>query len=378
MLKQIVTYLLIIAGCGVMYISTSLTRMEEISSVRNDSDAWWGAHNSGDKGDLVNMAYLDYIRKFHSERDYDFHRPGIAAENNINLYMQGDSYTFKIPDSAFLGVNRYEYAWVGKQGLAYDLDTNKKNILLIARTERYIRSYFDNLGMLQHIFNKTKGTEYYKYAHDVTEYTSSVDNIARRFIPGPVDKWLNKMFNKNINQNLEYNLFNYNILNAPRLAKAWLNYEVFSRASGNVTIADDGDRLFLTETIDRNKIFSSYSTITDEEYNNLKNNMNILYDYYMGEGFDEMYMVIIPNPVTVLAPGGYNGLIPRLQNDTELNMKFIDVYSAFNKSDENIYRPGDTHWNDNGIQLWLHIVNDTLQKWNKPDADNSLVSASAQ
>ncbi len=144
-------------------------------------------------------------------------------------------------------------------------------------------------------------------------------------------------------------------------------------------ISDEGDRLFLTETIDSKDICSSYSAITDEEYNNIRNNMNVLYDYYREEGFDEMYISVIPNPVTILEPEGYNGLIPRLQNDTALRMKFIDVYSVFKETDKYIYRPGDTHWNDNGIQLWIQTVNDTLRRWNNMAvADNGLVSSSAQ
>ncbi len=232
MVKQIITYLLIIAGCGVIYISTSLKRMGEISAVRNESDAWWAAHNSSNKGDLVNMSYLDYTKKFHSERDYDFHKPEYAGGDNVNLYVQGDSYTFKIPDSAFLGVNRYEYAWVGRKVIEYDFDSTKKNIMLLERTERYIRSYFNSLEMLWHVYSKAKGTEHDKYAGVWTPPpATSVDRMTRRFIPESVDEVLTKMFNKNINQNLEYNLFNYNILNAPRLAKAWLNYSIFSRAS---------------------------------------------------------------------------------------------------------------------------------------------------
>lgn len=366
MLRKLLIYLLIVLGLGILYISTSKKWMERVSSIRNESNGWWGVHESSDKGDLLNMAYLDLITKFHSKRDYSFHKPQQPGPSNINLYMQGDSYTFKIPDSAFYGVNRYEYVWVGTKSIAYNMDTTKKNILIIERAERYVRIHYSGLDLLQEVYDSAKGPEYEKLAGGtgVQPQVTSAEAMTD-IIPPKVDTFISKFFNENINQNIEYNLFNYNILNAPRLIKAWLNYHVFKRASGNVSVSADGNRLFIAETLNPGRPESSYSLISSEEYNNIVRNLNILYDYYRNEGFDEMYLAIIPNPVTIHEPKGYNNLIPRLQSDTALRMKFIDIYQTYKSSDTVIYRPGDTHWYNSGMQMWINTVNDTLRKWNK-------------
>lgn len=365
MVKRLVTYLLILGGIGLLYISTSHSSMERISAVRNDLQTVWGVHDCTDKGDLVNMAYLDYVTKFHSTRDYVFNRPAYNGPANVDLYMEGDSYTFKIPDTAYAGLHKYEYAWVGRKGIRYELDTSRTNILIIERVERYIRNYFGQLYVLNNVHAANTDFQYRDFSENNAQTNTSIGRLSA-LIPDKVDHYLQKMFNPNINSNLEYNLFNYKLLNAPRLAKAMLNYKIFNRASGDVTIADNGQQLYLSHTTDLHNDGSSYASISEQEYTALVNNLNYIYDYYKKDGFDEVYVAIIPNPVTILEPDGYNNLIPRLQHDASVKMKFIDSYTAFKQTNKVIYRPGDTHWYNEGLQTWLGIVNDTLAKWNEP------------
>lgn len=357
MLKTISTYLFIFLGIGVLYISTSKKMMEKISAVRNESDAWWGVSSSTNKGDLVGMAYLDYVDKFVSKRDYVFHKPVYDGDKEINLYLHGDSYTFKIPDTAFLALNRYEYAWVYNQHIQYELDSTKKNILILEHAERYITTFYSGLDLLKLVYDKQTGSGYDSIMSDMAMVEKTVLTATEG------DGWLDKLFNKNINQNLEYNLFNYNGLYAPRYAKAWLNYSLFHRASGNVVVSENGNQLFINETIGRSKKTSSQYPISNDEYDGIVRNLNLLYNYYKAEGFDEVYLAMIPNPVTILQPDGYNMLIPKLQNDARLKIKCIDIYSQYKATDTKIYRPGDTHWNSYGQQLWIDAVNHQLQQW---------------
>ena len=46
-------------------------------------------------------------------------------------------------------------------------------------------------------------------------------------------------------------------------------------------------------------------------------------------------------------------------------MPMIDVYSAFAGSPDpgKLYRVGDTHWNNNGLQVWIRLVNQILSDW---------------
>lgn len=363
MLKRILTYTLIVSGIGILYISTSKDVMSKISGIRNETVKWYGAHNSMDKGDLVNMSYLDYIKKFHSERALNFSKPAYVGPEDVNLYLHGDSYTFKIPDSAFAGVNRYEYAWVYQKHIAYNLDTTKVNILVLEHAERYLRIFYGGLDLLKIVYNAEHGSVYDSIAAHLPQ-PSIAEPVHEAFEGTIFHDVFKNVFNSNINQNLEYNLFNYNILNAPRLAKASLNYRLFNRASGNVSISENGNNLYLKETTDRDYQGSSYNTIPQHEYEAMVRNLNILYEHYKSEGFDEVYLAPIPNPVTILEPYGYNQLIPRLQDDEQLNIKFIDIYSTYTSTDKKVYRPGDTHWNSTGAQMWVDKVNEKLVEWN--------------
>lgn len=364
-MKSILSYILIIIGIVILYISTSRDVMRIITEKRNDTDAWWGAHNSMDKGDLVNMAYLDYAEKFHSERGYVFSKPQNDGFEDIDLYLNGDSYTFKIPDSAFRCVNRYEYAWVYLKHIQYKLDTTKRNILILEHAERYVPIFYSGLDLLKVVYSADQGSAYDRVAADMPP-PELAPPVHEAFSETLFHKLFKNAFNDNVNQNIEYNLFNYNFLNMPRLVKATMNYQFFNRASGNVVISKDGNNLYLKETTDANEKGSSYYQLPDAEYNTIVNNMNVLYEHYIAEGFDEVYLAPIPNPVTISEPSGYNELIPRLQQDATLKMKCIDVYSIYKETSEKIYRPGDSHWNNVGMQLWLEAVNDTLRNWCTP------------
>ena len=97
-------------------------------------------------------------------------------------------------------------------------------------------------------------------------------------------------------------------------------------------------------------------------------NLNATFEYYKKDGFDEVYLSIIPNPVTILQPLNYNGLIPALQNPIRLKGTFIiDMYSLFSQDPNpgRLYRIGDTHWSNMGIQVWLKYVNAELKKQNR-------------
>lgn len=368
MLKTISIYLFILLGIGVLYISTSKKVMEKISAARNDNDAWWGVSSSANKGDLVGMAYLDYVDKFVSKRDYIFQKPVYDGDKAINLYLHGDSYTFKIPDTAFAALNRYEYAWVYNQHIQYELDPTKKNILILEHAERYVTSFYSGLDLLKLVYNKQTGSDY----DSMMSATAILEKTVLTDAGG--DGWLDNLFNKNINQNLEYNLFNYNGLNAPRYAKAWLNYSLFNRASGNVVVSENGKQLYINETIGTKKKGSSQYTFSADEYACIVRNLNKLYDYYKAEGFDEVYLAMIPNPVTILEPERYNMLIPKLQSDAGLKIKCIDIYNKYKTADSIIYRPGDTHWNSYGQQLWIGAVNHQLQQWSSLEDSISVVA----
>ena len=171
---------------------------------------------------------------------------------------------------------------------------------------------------------------------------------------------LDDFFNKNINQAIQFNVFDYNFIIPMFEYKAALNYYLFNRASGDAVISNDRKYLLLRQTITKTDATSSYSPLQPNESEHIVDALNKIYDYYKSAGFNEVYLSVVPNPVTILQPVGYNNLIPLVQTNTHLKMKVIDLYAVFKHSDQDLYWHGDTHWNYTGIKIWLDMVNRLL------------------
>ena len=338
-------------GLVVLWASTSRTAMQYITSHR-DVDKWWGTYQYLN-GDLVSMSYLDFVTAFNvPNARYGFKHPVYDGPRNMALYLDGDSHTWHLHDSDFAGLAAFHY-FERNHGTRYHLDTTQRNILLIEISERYLESYFSGLHMFEEVGDSLQG----KQAAMLMPLQKQGEATHAAGFMG-LDEGL--LFNKYINQNLQCNLFNYNFIMPMFEAKAALNYYVFNRASGDVVISDDRRFLFYKETVSHTDVGSSYYPVSPGEAAHIVDVLNTVYDHYRSAGFAEVYISIVPNSATIMQPQGYNGLIPMVQNDTRLKMKVIDIYSVFKRSDEVYFRPGDTHWNFKGKQLWLDTVNARL------------------
>ncbi len=348
MLKRVLTYCLIVLGLAVLFLSTSKDMMQKISDARNEHDEWWGSHFAYE-GDLVGMSYLYYVKDFHKPRQRVFAPRNCDNGKAVNLVLSGDSYTMHFRDTDFCA-DRFQYGRRFFGSLDYEIDSSKKNVLIIESTERVVRNYFANNRMANEVKLKVVKTE-------LTFIANKVNGIVQAGITVPD---FTIFFNDNINQNIEYNLFNYNFISPIRKLKALMTYKAFNRASGNVVVADNGDRIFLKETTsDKQK--EGYATpISDKEIDKLVEVFNDLNARYKAAGFDDVYLSLIPNAVTIYQPEGYNMLIPRIQNNKALKMKVIDIYTPFMQKPDGMFWKGDTHWSNAGADVWLKIVNRVL------------------
>jgi hypothetical protein len=349
MLKNVLSYICIVLGLALLWASTSRTAMQYITEKR-DKDAWYGTYQ-GMNGDLIGMSYLDFVKRFQLGPRTPLKRANYNGEKNTVLYIHGDSYARKLHDSVFAGVSALHNI-DRNHGMAFTLDTTKRNILIIEVSERYIRPYFSGIQILDEVYDSA--THNKPQAYHLTDFHKT---YAASMLS---DVKASDFFNKNINQNLQCNLFNYSFIMPMFHWKAALNYYVFNRASGDVVISKDRNFLFYTETVSPTDIGSSYSPIPAGHIDALTNNFNLIYDHYKAAGFDEVYLSMIPNSPTINQPDGYNGLIPQIQNRPNLRMKLIDIYSTFKNVSGDYYYHGDTHWNPHGKQTWVDIVNDTL------------------
>lgn len=346
MLKTIVIYIIVVALFGVLFISTSRTAMKQISGTRSVTEGWWGEYK-GVNGDLSNMAYLDFVENYRKDTE-DFQCVTKNYHNDINLYLRGDSYIRSIPGTAYSFLSSIYFSDRWQTNYVYNLERDKKNILIIEISERFMRENYNDLRLLKYFTNdaNAKGDA---PGNELLETDAPELGIASVF------------FNKNINQNLEYNLFNYRFLNPVFESKAALNFYLLGRASGEVVVSRDKDFLLLRETMLPTGTRSSFSPLPLEEVTLLVNNLNTIYTHYLAEGFDDVYFCIVPNPVTLLQPDdNYNNLVPLVQYDPRLRMKIIDLYKVFKERPELYYEHGDTHWNNRGKAVWINTVNEIL------------------
>ena len=53
----------------------------------------------------------------------------------------------------------------------------------------------------------------------------------------------------------------------------------------------------------------------------------------------------------------YNNLLPRLHEGLrKRGIVYVDLYSEFNQSKDNLYYRTDTHWNDKGVALTVNKI----------------------
>jgi len=351
--RKIVSLFLIIVGLALLVISTSDTIMKKIIDARSGLNNSFGLHQSPG-GDLVSISYLDNVKRFRESYQFKFTKtPDDTANRNIDLYIYGDSYMLEIPDSAFNGVHGYHFCRRGYQDMEYSLDPHKKNILIIEIAERFARVEFELQETMRHFKKKQPA---------VSSLRSSLPPLIYAKFPD-----LSDIFNPDINRNLEFNLYGYRFWDEVKFAKASLTYYLFKRAVGDAVVSDDGNRLFLKETLAETGRASSYYSFDERELREMFKNLNATCAYYKADGFDEVYLSLIPNPVTILRPQHYNGLIPALQQADSLKcMHILDIYGPYSRDPDpgKLFRIGDTHWSNDGIQIWLNTVNAELKKQN--------------
>jgi hypothetical protein len=349
-MRKAASLIFIFIGLALLILSSSNVLMKQITEKRTDLDGWFGIHHLT-SGDLVSMSYLDHVQRFQEKDEEHFVKPADDSESrNIDLYIYGDSYLLSVPDSVFSSINSYHFGRRTYEDLNYSLDPYKKNILIIEFAERLTRNELRRLDIFNHLKKKEPVGLWWQDPDNPVIYANMVG----------LD-----IFTHEINRNLEFNLYGYRFWDQIKLAKTSFTYSFFKRAIGDVVVSDDGSRLFLRQTIAPNDISSSYSPVAQKEMQKMITNLRVIYEHYKAEGFDEVYLSLIPNPVTILQPLHYNGLIPDLQKAAGLNdMPVIDIYTPFTHDTEpgRLFRIGDTHWSNQGIQVWLDVVNAELRK----------------
>ncbi len=298
-------------------------------------------------GDLYHLSYLP---QFKEKLPICKSEKSGKKMKNVNLFVIGDSFTEeqRVGKNDFISANYSNVHWSKK--IDIHLDTTKKNILILETVERTFKEHFS-----QEINNLNLG----KINQEIKEEKSW-----KRILKEEIVKTISFIFPKSesIEQRFEASLFSYDFFLKIRELKANLNHEFFERIEKKVILSKDKNNIFFSEEASLTDSHSAFYPFDNKEKATLINNVNATRKKYLSEGFDEVYLSIIPNKVSILAQdmGSYNHLIERIQADSSLKTPVIDTYTEFRQNPSKYYLKSDSHWTCEGRDLWLTKVNKIL------------------
>jgi hypothetical protein len=343
MIKKIFGYLVLISCCAAYFVSSSDGLSRKLMKMKLESGSLFGS-DKFKYGDLYGLSYLpDY--KILLTPEATIHKDSCAGEKSINLYALVDSYIFSFfpADSFYCGVENFFYCRsTFLETRKISLDTSKSNILLLEMAERNLyRLLMDNYDYLGSFLDK-----------DAEPPKTNTSNGV--------------VFNKNINQNLENIFWDSRLFTPVKELRSLINYTLLGKVEGDVLISADSEYLLYAPTVDTSSYASSFKFISDTQIDTLVARLNFLYNKYKQSGFDEVYLSIIPNSVSILYPGyksyTYNMLLERVQGNAALQIRYFDVFRDFKNSEVPLYFRSDSHWNMNGAILWLNKLNIILER----------------
>lgn len=347
-MKKIVALTVVIFTLIILIISSIDDVTKSIADLRYNSKSWWGSEKYT-YGDLFGFSYLPHFKMKDQKGKRNFITFQTPAQfKDIDLYAMCDSYTGELfnEPSLFYHVDKTQFAVLSnRQTVPVKLDPHKRNILVLEASERNVRPVYKDTAYLTRFLDFDAGQQ------------SNNQGVAGK----PAKKIKFKFKLKEIDPNIEFNIWDYRFLTPIKELKAQLAYSMFNRVNHDVYVSDDEKYLLFAKTIDTVNLESAFKPIDKTELTQIISTMNKAYDYYKAKGFDEVYIAIIPNPVTILYPNfrgnTYNQLIPLIQNNKALKCKVIDTYTPFKSSKAHLYSYSDTHWTFDGEKVWLSLIN---------------------
>jgi len=298
-------------------------------------------------GDLYRLSYLPQFKEKPTHCVSTFE--GNTDQSHIHLFVIGDSFTEeKRVSKADFKAEKYSYIhWTKHDNI--QLDTTQKNILILETVERTFKEHFSQ--------NVTNFNTAKKVRSDAQINHSLKHRLRENF-----NKAIVFCFPKGTEERLEHTLFNYDFFLRFRELKATLNFKLFGRVENKVVLSEDKKNIFYSEEADSTNSHSAFYPINQTEIDSLVTHLNETQEKYLKAGFDEVYLSIIPDKVSILSPnlGTYNHLVERIESDPRLQIPLIDTYSIFSKYRQKCYLKSDTHWSCAGRNIWLNKVNEIL------------------
>lgn len=329
---------------ALLYIFSLCCLLVYALSLDRDFMSWWADYRTYELhspyararyGDLYSNCFLPG----YTDTAYTPLKKPETLPQKTALYIIHDSYLEgKIEKNNFAGISELTLSNYAADPTCVTLNPTKRNILILECSER---------------------TAEWRLTDTATSFS--------RFVFHRPPVWKEKettpigdhFFNPNINLNLEFSLYDYEYFIPIKELKGFLNFKLFNRLPKDVNISTNKKYLLLNETVNPEVIASSFRPLDMNYEDYVIQRANDITRHYKNLGFDEVYISIIPNPVSIIDRERmpYNDKILFLQNHPSANCRFLSVYDIFRQTPERIYRTDDSHWNGHGLQLWVDEVN---------------------
>lgn len=350
-MKKFIAYAFLILALSIFIFSSvdDLTRIP--AQAKYATDGLLGS-DKYKYGDLYGMSYLPQFKTLVNHKQPN--KACCDTTGGYHIYAISDSYTWDVfKDPANLcGASVSGFAASNfRDVLPVYPDKRTRNIVVIESNERNIRALLTDTAYLMRAIHVVKPGE----------DTSKLETRSRRRGEFHFDFRL-----KETEANFEFNTWDYRLFTPLKELKAWATYKWFGRHEPDVTVAPDGKRLLYTPTIDTTTNQAAFTPVNNAEIDKLVKSLNRVAEHYRAQGFSDVYLALIPHPVTILYPDfngmKYNRLIPRIQARTDLKLKVFDSYSLFSNypDKDKLYLTSDTHWTYTGMQLWVDALNKEL------------------
>ncbi len=294
-------------------------------------------------GDLYRLSYLPQFKEKAKKCVPISQKCGEIV--SINLFIIGDSFTEaeRVNEKDF-PIEKYQYVHWAKH-TDYQIDTTKRNVLILETVERTFKEHFSSV--VDNFSNQKEEAPNLTLRKRIEQKTVEIE---KTIVPDGIE------------ERLTHTLFNYDFFLWFRELKAYLNLNIFGRTEDEVVLSADKQYIFYADEADSTNSKSAFYPVNDSEIELFIQNINQTRKKYLNAGFDEVYLSIIPNKVSILSPdlGKYNHLIERIQGDKRLETPIIDTYSIFTKSPQKYYLKSDTHWTCEGRNVWLEKTNNAI------------------
>ena len=336
----------------VLIFGSSNEGMRFLSQRRYIRQDGWGA----DKYNYGDLYGLTYIKPFKMPRDTRFvDIPKLQTDSlTYKLHIIGDSYLysfFSMNPGYFEKTAEVEFVRWTPPTVPFRLAKDKKNILLIECVERNFR----NLVQLREIRNRIEPP--------LSSHLESHKGGKFAFF-GRINAHIkNMLYHPTLESNLDFLLFNLGIWTPWKELKSSLNFYIFGRLDNDVRVSKNWKQLYLTETVDPEKVGSSFYPTSDEEVGAYVAQLNEVQTYFKSKGYDQIIFSIIPNPVAVLNTENKptNQILARIAKHPNWKGILVDPSLRLQKNAKENFFPSDSHWNQRGAAIWLGQLNETLK-----------------